>query len=72
MTYQVHLTWEAPAPHGTYTSNTHTGPTPTLTYAETLGPYPDEEAARHARGIALAKHPNAEATIHRLDTHTRT
>lgn len=73
MTYQVHITWTEPAPPGTYTSTNHQGPTPPIDYAETLGPYPDEQAARHARGVALARRPNAEASIHRVaDPHRTT
>lgn len=63
MTYQVHVTWQDQAPHGTYTGRNHQGPTPTLTYAEVLGPYAIRADAEAAERRARQQRPNAETEI---------
>lgn len=62
--WQVHVTWRAPAPAGMYTNaNDPDAVVPTLEYAEVLGPYPSEHDARMARGVALAKRPGAVVEV---------
>lgn len=62
-TWQIHITWEEPAPPGLYTERNHQGPTPTITYAETLGPYVNRADAEANLRRAQTTRPHAQAEI---------